>query len=299
MREAVVLTAGLGTRLDPLTRLVAKPAVPVGDRALIEHVLAWLRSQGISDVVLNLHHRPETITGIVGDGTQLGLRVRYSWERTILGSGGGPRRALDLIEGDPVLIVNGDTICRIDLAPMLEAHMRTRAAVTMAVVPNPAPDHYKGIVLDRDSTISAFVPAGSRDTWHFVGVQLVNRDVLLQLADGVKAETTSELYPQLLTKGSRDLRGWRVDRPFTDVGTPRDYLDAALQATASPLRFRRSIVWPTAHIEPGADLYGCVVAGDVTLPAHFTARASVIVPTSVVRAGEIVPSVGNAAIFPL
>src|SRR5215831_8681674 len=141
MREAVVLTAGLGTRLDPLTRLVAKPAVPVGDRALIEHVLAWLRSQGISDVVLNLHHRPETITGIVGDGTHLGLRVRYSWERAILGSGGGPRRAVDLIEGDPVLIVNGDTICPIDLAPMLEAHMSTRASVTMAVVLNPAPDH--------------------------------------------------------------------------------------------------------------------------------------------------------------
>jgi len=299
MREAVVLTAGLGTRLDPLTRLVAKPAVPVGDRTLIEHVLEWLQSQGIADLVLNLHHRPETITGLVGDGAHLGLRVRYSWERTILGSGGGPRRALALIEGDPVLIVNGDTICRIDLAPMLEAHLSTGASVTMAVVPNPAPDHYKGIVLDQDDTIAAFVPAGSRHTWHFVGVQLVNRDVLLQLPDGVKTETTSELYPQLLMSGSHGLRAWRVDRPFTDVGTPRDYLEAALEATGSPLPFRGSIVWPTAHVDPGADLDGCVVAGDVTLPANFTARASVIVPSSVVRAGEIVPSVGNAAIFPL
>ena len=77
MLPTIVLTAGLGTRLDPITRLVAKPAVPVGGRTLIEHVLEWLRGQQVFDVVLNLHHRPETITAALGDGSHLGMRARY------------------------------------------------------------------------------------------------------------------------------------------------------------------------------------------------------------------------------
>src|SRR5580765_5255060 len=125
MLPAVVLTAGLGTRLDPLTPVVAKPAVPIGNRTLVEHVLDWLRLQGVTDLVLNLPHRPETITGALGDGAHLGLQVRYSWEDPILGSAGGPRHALPLLERrghDPFLIVNGDTLCRLDLQAMIAAH---------------------------------------------------------------------------------------------------------------------------------------------------------------------------------
>src|SRR6185503_5909500 len=78
---ALVLTAGLGTRLDPLTRLVAKPAVPLGGRTLVARVLDWLRREQVRDVVLNLHARPETIAADVGDGARWDLRLRYSWEQ--------------------------------------------------------------------------------------------------------------------------------------------------------------------------------------------------------------------------
>jgi NDP-sugar pyrophosphorylase family protein len=298
LSTAFVLTAGLGTRLDPLTRLVAKPAVPVGDRSLLEHVLAWLRAKGVTDVLLNLHHRPESITAIVGDGSHLGLRARYSWEDPILGSAGGPRRALQLIDTDPVLIVNGDTICPIDLRPMLEAHVRHHAAVTMAVVPNPAVDHYRGIMLDAGDRITAFVPKGTAGSWHFVGIQLINREVLSGLADGVPAETTTSLYPDLVASGRLRLRGWRVDRPFTDVGTPRDYLDAALAATPSASR-STSVVWPGAGVSKGAHLERCIVAGAVTLPDGFDAHDAVLVPADVLRPGETVRTAGDVAMFPL
>ena len=119
MLPALVLCAGLGTRLDPLTRLVAKPAVPLAGRSLIERVLAGLVEQGVADVVLNLSHRPETITGLIGDGAHLGLRVRYSWEQPVLGSAGGPRRALPLVESETFLIVNGDTLSNVPLSPMI------------------------------------------------------------------------------------------------------------------------------------------------------------------------------------
>ena len=90
---ALVLAAGLGTRLRPLTFCRAKAAVPVAGVPLICRHLTRLAARGVRDVVVNLHHRPNTITGVVGDGAALGCRVRYSWERVLLGSAGGPRRA--------------------------------------------------------------------------------------------------------------------------------------------------------------------------------------------------------------
>lgn len=148
----LVLSAGLGTRLDPLTRLLAKPAVPVAGRTLIERVLDWLRRQGVRDVVINLHHRPDTMTAIVGDGAHLGLRARYSWEASPLGSAGGPRRALPLLPGTFV-IANGDTLCEMDLPAMVAAHERRGAAVTLAVVPNRSPERYNGLVADAEQQI--------------------------------------------------------------------------------------------------------------------------------------------------
>jgi mannose-1-phosphate guanylyltransferase len=315
MFPAVVLTAGLGTRLDPLTRIVAKPAVPVGNRTLVEHVIDWLRQQGVNDLVLNLHHRPETITGALGDGTHLGLRIRYSWEHPILGSAGGPKRALRLLSGEsgePFLIVNGDTLCPIDLAPMIAAHQRTAAAVTMAVVPNPSLRRYNGILLDETDRIQGFVPrdpsgaAGTElKTWHFVGIQVANPDVFDPLADGVPAETTSELYLQMIEERFGSLRAWRVHDRFVDVGTPRDYLEAVNAAlAASPSSpagagVTRSVVWPGARLASDVELDECVVAGPVILPAGFWARQSVLVPAALLRPGEEIPTVGDVAVFPL
>src|SRR3954469_23242456 len=95
--RALVLTAGLGTRLQPLTLARAKAAAPVDGEPLVRRTMRWLVSQGITDLVLNLHHQPQTIAAVVGDGSDLGARVRYSWESPVLGSAGGPRHALPLL----------------------------------------------------------------------------------------------------------------------------------------------------------------------------------------------------------
>ena len=111
--RALLLTAGLGTRLQPLTSVRAKAAVPINGDALVRRVIRVLATAGIRDLVLNLHHRPATIAALVGDGTDLGVRVRYSWEQPVLGSAGGPRHALPLVvdrDDDDFLIVNGDTL---------------------------------------------------------------------------------------------------------------------------------------------------------------------------------------------
>src|SRR3977135_204463 len=97
IRHALVLTAGLGTRLRPLTQVRAKPAVPVAGEPIVRRIIGWLGRQRVTERVLTLHHLPHTLPAIVGDGSDRGVRVRYSWEQPeVLGSAGGPRRALPM-----------------------------------------------------------------------------------------------------------------------------------------------------------------------------------------------------------
>lgn len=304
---AIVLTAGLGTRLDPLTRLVAKPAVPLGRLSLIERVLDWVRLQGVTDVVLNLHHRPATLTTIVGDGAHLGLRVRYSWEQPVLGSAGGPRRALPLIDGDPVLIVNGDTLSDFALGPMIDAHAASGADVTLAVVPNPDPGHYNGMTVDSSDRVTGFVPRGhAADSWHFIGVQIARRRVFDGLVDGQPAETIAGIYRDIVAAGDGRIRAWRATTSFIDVGTPRDYLRAALafadtvdQDPPSRPSLTRTVVWPEATLATDVELDGCIVAGAVRLATGFRGRDAVIVPASIVTDGDTASVQNGVALFPL
>src|SRR6185436_1014447 len=129
--SALVLTACLGTRLEPLTYVRAKAAVPVNGETLARRVVRWLTSFGIREFVLNLHHLPASITASVGDGSDLGARVRYSWENPVLGSAGGPRHALPLLTDSAdrgsrrFIIVNGDTLTNVNIAAMLAAHLQS------------------------------------------------------------------------------------------------------------------------------------------------------------------------------
>ena len=313
MLPTLVLAAGLGTRLDPLTRLIAKAAVPLAGRTLLERSLDQLRRQGVTDVVINLHHRPETVTAILGDGTRAGLHIRYSWEPRILGSAGGPRRALPLLDAGRFLIVNGDTLCDVDLAAMVRDHIDSGADVTMALVPNRAPDHYNGIKLDDGRLVTSFVPRGqAHGTWHFIGVQIVEATVFAALRDGEPSETVAGIYRERLTAGTMSIRGYCLDQPFVDVGTPRDYVAAALALVRAgednaietgaridgTARLRQSVVWGNSSIGPECALNDCVVAG-VSLPPGFRASDAVLIPASLAKPGDSARIVGDVAVFPL
>jgi NDP-sugar pyrophosphorylase family protein len=313
---ALILAAGLGTRLDPLTRMVAKAAVPLAGRTLIERVMAFLKDQTVTDIVINLHHLPETITSIVGDGSHLGVRVRYSWEREILGSAGGPRHALSLIDAPAFFILNGDTLSDIPLQPLVAAHRRTGAAVTLAVVPNPAPDHYNGLEVSDDGWVTGGRLKGDAlGTWHFFGVQVVNREVFADLPDNVPAETIHGAYRALMGRKRGGLRAERMETSFLDVGTPRDYLEASLRlaheqhwasaidagpgAVDSTASLTSCVVWPGARIGARATLRRAIVTGGVSVPADFDASGVLIAPASIVRPDDAVRVEGDLALYPL
>jgi NDP-sugar pyrophosphorylase family protein len=313
MLPTLVLTAGLGTRLDPITRVVAKPAVPIGHATLVEHVLAHLADQGIRQVVLNLHHRPESIAAAVGDGSHLGVSVRYSWEHPLLGSAGGPRKALPLLDDETFLIVNGDTICNVDLAAIVADHHATGADVTLAVIPNPKPDHYNGLIADEEGRVTRRVLRGhAEDSWHLVGVQVASRSVFAEIPEGVPMETTGDIYQKRWLARPGSVRIHRTSATFFDVGTPADYLDTALHfavgapgsgtppvAVPSP-GLASTVVWPGAELGTDVELTRCIVLGDVRVPSGTRASNAIIAPVTLRRADEIeIPVQDGLAFFPL
>ena len=287
---ALVLAAGLGTRLRPLTADRAKPALAVAGPTLIERILEELSRHGIRDVLLNLHYRPETITAVVGDGSALGLSVRYSWEVPLLGSGGGPRRAFSLVADDRLWLVNGDTLTDVHLPAMAAEHTASDALVTMAVIPNPAPERYGGVVVTAQGEVTAFMPRGwAGATWHFVGVQIAERDAFASLADGVPADSVGPLYHRLMASRPGAVRAFRSNARFVDIGTPRDYLDTCLSLAGSPLvagvraevapsaTLEQCVLWNDVRIGRGARLRRVVVGDGVHLPDRYQADNAVVV----------------------
>jgi NDP-sugar pyrophosphorylase family protein len=300
---ALVLTAGLGTRLRPLTYVRAKAAVPVNGEALVRRVLRWLARQGVRHVVLNLHHQPASIAAEVGDGRDLGLDVRYSWEQPVLGSAGGPRHALPLLTdrsrggSETFLIVNGDTLTDLDLETIVRDHRGSGALVTMAVIPNPRPEKYGGVVLDGasggGSAVRGFTrPAPGTPSYHFIGIQVAEARAFDTLADGVPAESVNALYPTLIRERPGTIRAFVCDAPFQDIGTPGDYLATSLALTRSEESrlvaasasihahsvVLRTAVWDDVVIGPGAQLTDCVVGDGARIPADARFTRKAIVP---------------------
>lgn len=282
--RALVLTAGLGTRLRPLTHARAKAAVPVAGVPLVTRILRWLRAHDITDAVLNLHHRPETLTAVVGEGRDLGMAIRYSWEQPILGSAGGPKRALPLIARDPFLIVNGDTLTDVDLPGLWREHVGSGATVTMALVPNPAPDKYGGAVVDADGWVTGFTRRGSGvPSFHFVGAQVTAHAAFDLVPEGMAGESVLGVYPIMMREQPHAVRAFISEASFLDIGTPRDYVDTSIAIAAAEgsepwtrgartrvapsAHVSRSILWDDVTIGDGAELDECVVADGVTIPA--------------------------------
>ena len=282
---ALVLTAGLATRLRPVSDVRAKAAMPVAGKPIIGRILEWLSAAGVRRVVLNLHHRPDTIARVVGEGTEWGLEVRYSWEAKVLGSAGGPRRALPLIDADHFLIVNGDTLTDCNLTGLVERHLETQARVTMAVVPGDV-GRYGGVLVGPEGRVTGFAgrasPASALPVLHFIGVQAVNAGVFDGVADDEPSETVRTLYPRLIAEGVASIRAFESNAEFLDVGTAADYhRTVATVAAREGVAFdvgehcqidagavvKDTVIWDRVVVPRATQLINCIVTDNVHVPA--------------------------------
>jgi NDP-sugar pyrophosphorylase family protein len=247
----------------------------------VRRIIRHASGQGVRDFVLNLHYLPETITALVGDGGDLGVRVRYSFESPVLGSAGGPRKALPLLPDEDFFIINGDTLTNVDFHALAANHHETGALVTIAVIPNESPDRYSGLVLDSTGRFHSVVPAGSHvRSYHVVGVQMAHPSAFARLPMNQPAESIGRLYKELVKENLGHVRAFLCNADFLDVGTPADYLGACMAIAKREGDFLQigrgsivdrtarlidTVVWDDVVIGKDAVLDRCVVADGVQI----------------------------------
>jgi mannose-1-phosphate guanylyltransferase len=319
---AMVLCAGLGTRLRPLTDRVPKPAVPVCDVPLLQWTLAALRGAGVRRVVVNAHHLAGELSAAAGAAARaLGLLLEISHEPVIAGTGGALREARRLLGGaDPLVLVNGDVLFDLDLWPVLSAHRASGALATMVLLPMPAGARYAAVEVDAGGEVRRIAgisgPAGPGGPglvpWHFSGVHVLSPELLDRVpAAPFAADVNRHVYPPLM--GGGRVRGYVASGYWNDLGTPGRYLEAVadvLGGRVPLLRFEgaeplsgSAEVLPGVRVGAGAVLSPAArVAGPCWVGAGARIEAGAEVgPEAAVGAGVVVPAgavVRRAAVWP-
>jgi NDP-sugar pyrophosphorylase family protein len=224
--RALVLAAGEGQRLRPLTRDRPKPMLPVGDRPLLEHIICLLREHGITEIAINLHYKPWSILDYLGDGQRWGVQIRYSVEEQLLGSAGAARRLSWYWQGEPFLVFYGDLYTDLDIGDLIATHRRRSPQLTMAVYEVDNPTACGIVELDGQDRVVRFVEKPAPDQ---VFSRLANAGVFVvepRLLDLVPPDTPydfgHDLFPQLLARGLPML-GYRIQQRLIDIGTPENY----------------------------------------------------------------------------
>jgi mannose-1-phosphate guanylyltransferase len=227
--KAFILAAGEGSRLRPLTLICPKPMLPVAGKPGLEWIVAWLKTCGITDLVINLHHRPETVIDHFGDGSAHGVHITFSREAAILGTAGGVKCVQHLFR-DTFIVVYGDVLTDLDLKPLIEFHYTNGSEphVTLSLYHAPNPTECGIVGLDRHGRVTRFVEKPAADA---IFSDLANAGVLLidpPLMEYVPAATfydfSNDFLPLLLERGL-PIYGQVLpeDTYLIDIGTPEKY----------------------------------------------------------------------------
>jgi mannose-1-phosphate guanylyltransferase len=224
--QAVVLVGGEGTRLRPLTLETPKPMVPVMNMPFLERTLRRLKEAGIDDVILPAGYLPQAITEYFGDGSGLGLNLRYVIEASPLGTAGALKNVQDLIRGT-FFVLNGDILTNLDLRGMFAAHRRTGAVGTLHLIRVDDPSPYGCVVHDPSGRITTFVEKPKREEAPTneinAGTYLLEPEVLDAIPAGRPVSIERETFPGLIAAG-RPLYAYTTADYWIDLGNPQAYL---------------------------------------------------------------------------
>ena len=202
IKKAMILAAGEGTRLRPLTSETPKTMLPVGGTPLIIHIIRWLKSFGITEIGINLHYLGDKVSRFVGDGTRLGIKIEYSKEDKILGTAGGVKRLESFFAESPFAVVYGDVLTDFDLEKMIDQHFLTMALATIALVTVPNTNE-KGIVeLNKQGRVLSFVekpPKGTeKSNLANGGIYVLEPKVFDYIPRGGYSDFAFDVFPNML-----------------------------------------------------------------------------------------------------
>ncbi len=233
--RAMILAAGLGTRLRPLTDALPKPLLPIAGRPLIVWNLLLLRRYGITDVIINLHHLGHLIEQALGDGSPFGMRIVYSKEPVLLGTGGGLKQAESFFGGEPCVVLNGDTLFDMNLDDLAAVHRQRCAVATMAVRADPEPERWGAVEVDATHHVVRINgrgknPEGRTEKRMFAGVHLMHPRLLVDVPAG-RDSSIIEAYVLAIQAGET-IAGCELPGYWSDIGTPERYAQAQRDADA-------------------------------------------------------------------
>jgi NDP-sugar pyrophosphorylase family protein len=238
--KAIILAAGAGTRLRPLTDACPKPMLPIAGRPLLAHTLDWLRRHGVTEAALNLHHLPGVVRDGLGDGGAWCMALRYSYEPELLGTAGAVRTIAERFPGwidRTFLVIYGDLLLDLDLQDLAVFHQANGAALTMALKRTATPRSQGMVEVDAQGRVRRFVekpPAWEGGDLANAGVYLCEPAVLGAIPPGF-SDFGHDVIPAMLAKGApvygRLARGYLLD-----IGTPEAYAQAQRDWESRPAR---------------------------------------------------------------
>ena len=265
--KAMILAAGFGERLWPLTADRTKPALPVLGKPLVGYVAEYLASQGISEAVVNLHHQPESVRASLGDGRRFGLRLSYVDERVILGTSGALDNARQYFEDETFVVVNGKLITNIDLQAALQTHRSTGAIATLVLKENSARERFS-TVETRDGLVTRFGGMPDRESHSaeaplmFTGIQILEPRIFQFIPRGVFSHSTVDVYPQAIARGE-SVAAHLAEGMWYELSTLERYLDISLALLAR--RGESVYVGERSQVEESADVQDAILWNDVAI----------------------------------
>lgn len=270
--KAMILAAGAGSRLDPLTRNLPKPMVPVINKPVMEHIVELLARNGFSKIMVNLHYLGDQIESYFGDGSRWGVKIQYSREDQLWGDAGSVKRCEHFFDSTFV-VIGGDDITDIDLKRMVKQHREHKALSTIALSLVDDPTEYGIVLINERGKITRFLekPKGEVifSNMANTGVYIFEPEIFELIPKNTFYGFGNNVFPLLLEQ-KRRFYGWLTSSYWKDVGNLRQYQEAhtdALQGRINikfPLREVRKYVWmgENVDIDPTAEIGYPVVIGN-------------------------------------
>jgi mannose-1-phosphate guanylyltransferase len=314
----MVMAAGLGTRLRPLTYDVPKPLVPVANRPVMEHILLLLRRHRFGPVIANLHSFPDTIRDRFGDGSGLGIDLTYSHEDELLGTAGGVRNVADFFGDEPFLVMAADALTDIDLAALRAAHEANEGIATLAVTQVSDVSEFGVVITDSAGRIQGFQekpdPAEALSDLASCMIYVLDREIFDYFPSKPVVDFAREVFPALLSNDV-PFHVHRIDAYWNDVGSLPEYLRGNLDAVQGAVQVElagellepsggeealergdpgvggRVLAGEGCEIGAGVRLDGPLVIGaGCTIGAGARVKESVVLPGAEVPPGALVAS---------
>ncbi len=296
--KAMILAAGFGTRLFPLTIDRTKPAIPFLGKPLVGYVAEYVAEFGFKEVVVNLHHQPESVKKALGDGSDFGVKIHYTYEQPqILGTAGALDNARHLLEDETFLIANGKIITDIDINAALETHKKTGALATMVLKPNTNYEKFSEVYIENGQ-ISGFGDFPSKNQsvedsestppYMFTGIHILEPEVFKYIPRGVYSDIVPTFYDPAIKNGEI-ISAHIADGKWFELSTIPRYLDITLQMlNGNPIR---NVIGKSFTKSDSAGIVDSIIWDNVTIGKNAKISRSIIGDDVVIKAGEIYENV--------